>query len=101
MGSCSDLEQLKERNYVSRPTFKAIPIVEDIHILQCRMTRGSASSWVASRLCDYMYILLVASYISHIPEYISCYIIRSLENNPFSNEVLKARFVSMFSKHVI
>ena len=49
----------------------------------------------------YMYILLVAFHIFHIPEYISCYIIGGLGNIAFSNEVLKARFVFMFSKHVI
>ena len=39
MGSCSDLEQLKEHNYVSRPTFEAIPIVEDMNITVQNDTR--------------------------------------------------------------
>ena len=58
MGSCSDLEQLKEHNCVSRPTFVTTSIIEDILILQCWMTRGSASSWVASRLVRYISCLL-------------------------------------------
>ena len=52
------------------------------------------------KACE-IYILLAASYIFQIPEYTSCYIFMSLQKNAFSNEVLKARFVFKFSKHVI
>ena len=59
MGSSSRFEQLKEHNYVSRSTFEAITIiVEDILILQYRISRGSASSWVALRLVRYISCLL-------------------------------------------
>ena len=93
----SDLEQLKEHNYVSRPTFEATPIVRHTHITVQNDTRvGLFMSGIEA--CE-INILLVASYIFRIPEYISCYIIGGLENIAFSNEVLKARFVFMFSKH--
>ena len=59
MASSSRFEQLKEHNYVSRSTFEAITIiVEDMLMLQYRISRGSTSSWVALRLVRYISCLL-------------------------------------------